>query len=178
MISKVLSGRGSHILIHRVSVLCRTTDNRLHVTSKTHNLDNDLGEVTRNDDNERNVYAAKRNRLAAPHPEPSDRNIHSTTRHPSNTIPPPAPVMSSVDYVPIPPPQPRSNAGPPNLTVEQEDMYNKVHGHFTKDGYTLPKRKVSSRKRRNSGWCVTPITVSLCSEMLMVFVISRATNVC
>ena len=58
-----------------------------------------------------------------------------------------SPVMSSVDYVPIPPPQPRADAGPPKLTTEQGDMYNKVYEHFAKDGYMQEKGEFTEEEK-------------------------------
>jgi len=62
--------------------------------------------------------------------------------------------MSSVDFVPIPPPQQMADAGPPKLTTEQEDMYKKVYEHFTKDGYTLPGEEKGEFTEEEQFWLV------------------------
>ena len=71
--------------------------------------------------------------------------------------------MSAVDCVPVPPPQPRPDAGPPNLTTEQEDMYNKVCEHFTKDGYALPGEEKGELTEEEKFWlvCYYPYGVSM-----------------
>ena len=62
--------------------------------------------------------------------------------------------MSSVDYVPIPPPQPKPDAGPPKITTEQGDMYKKVYEHFTGDGYTLPGEEEGELVEEEKFWLV------------------------
>lgn len=62
--------------------------------------------------------------------------------------------MSSVDYVPIPPPQPKADAGPPKLTTEQEDLYKKVYEHFTEDGYMLPDEEKGEFTEEEQFWLV------------------------
>ena len=69
--------------------------------------------------------------------------------------------MSSVDYVPISPPQPKDDAGPPKLTTEQEDMYKKVYEHFTKDGYTLPGEDKSEFTEEEKFWLVRRLYCSV-----------------
>ena len=68
-------------------------------------------------------------------------------------------MSSSVDYVPIPPPQPKADAGPPKLTAEQEGMYKKVHEHFTKDGYALPNEENGEFTEEEKFWLVRFLAV-------------------
>ena len=62
--------------------------------------------------------------------------------------------MSTVDYVPIPPPQSKADAGPPKPTAEQESMYKKVYEHFTKDGYALPGDEKGEFTEEEKFWLV------------------------
>lgn len=62
--------------------------------------------------------------------------------------------MSSIDYVPIPPPPPKADAGPPKLTVEEEGKYSEVYEHFTKDGYALPGEEKSEFTEEEKFWLV------------------------
>ena len=62
--------------------------------------------------------------------------------------------MSSVDYVPIPPPQPKADAGPPKLTTEQVCKYEKVYEHFTEDGYALPDEEKGEFTEEEKFWLV------------------------
>lgn len=62
--------------------------------------------------------------------------------------------MSAIDYVPLPPPQPKADAGPPKLTTEQEGLYKKLYEHFTKDGYTLPGEEKGEFTEEEKFWLV------------------------
>ena len=62
--------------------------------------------------------------------------------------------MSAIDYVPLPPPQPKADAGPPKLTAEQEGLYKKLYEHFTKDGYTLPGEENGEFTEEEKFWLV------------------------
>lgn len=62
--------------------------------------------------------------------------------------------MSSVDYLPIPPPHPKADASPPKTTTEQEEMYKKVYEHFTKDGYVLPDEEKGEFTEEEKFWLV------------------------
>lgn len=84
--------------------------------------------------------------------------------------------MSSVDYTPIPLPQPKADAGPPKLTTEQEDMYKKVYEHFTKDEYVLPGEEKGEFAEEEKFWLVRYPYLRL--DMFITSVILRATNVC
>ena len=69
--------------------------------------------------------------------------------------------MPSVDYVPIPPPQPKADAGPPKITTEQEEMYQKVYEHFTKDGYVLPGEEKGELTEEENFWLVCSLYYGL-----------------
>lgn len=71
-----------------------------------------------------------------------------------NLLPPPSIAMSSVDYVPLPPPEPKPDAGPPKLTTEQESMCAKVCEHFTVDGYTFPGEEKGGLTEEEKFWLV------------------------
>lgn len=62
--------------------------------------------------------------------------------------------MSAIDYVPLPPPQPKADAGSPKLTAEQEGLYKKLYEHFTKDGYTLPGEEKGEFTEEEKFWLV------------------------
>ena len=66
----------------------------------------------------------------------------------------PPPVMSPVDYTPIPPPPPKADAGPPKLTAEEEVKYSKVYEHFTKEGYALPDDEKGALTEEEQFWLV------------------------
>ena len=85
--------------------------------------------------------------------------------------------MASVDYVPIPPPQPKPDAGPPKLTTEQEGKYEKVYEHFTKDGYVLPDEEKGEFTEEEKFWLVR-FPCGLVFAVLMTSTVPRATNAC
>ena len=62
--------------------------------------------------------------------------------------------MSSIDYLPIPPPPPKASAVPPKLTVDQEGKYTKVYEHFTGAGYSLPGEEKSEFTEEEEFWLV------------------------
>ena len=66
----------------------------------------------------------------------------------------PSPVMSSIDYIPIPPPPSKADAGPLKPTAEQEGKYSKVYEHFTKDGYVLPGEEKGEFAEEEKFWLV------------------------
>lgn len=87
--------------------------------------------------------------------------------------------MSPIDYVPIPPPQPKADAGPPKLTTEQEDKYKEVYEHFTKDGYVLPGEEEGEFTEEEKFWLVRCYYCDIFTrEVLMAPAIPRATSVC
>ena len=85
--------------------------------------------------------------------------------------------MASVDYVPIPPPQPKPDAGPPKLTTEQEGKYEKVYEHFTKDGYALPDEEKGEFTEEEKFWLVR-FPCGLVFAVLMTSTVPRAMNAC
>ena len=85
--------------------------------------------------------------------------------------------MASVDYVPIPPPQPKADAGSPKLTTEQEDMYKKVYEHFTKDGYVLPDEEKGEFTEEEKFWLVR-FPCCPVFAVLMTYVVCRAMSAC
>jgi hypothetical protein len=87
--------------------------------------------------------------------------------------------MSPVDYVPIPPPQPKTDAGPPKLTTEQEDKYKKVYEHFTRDGYVPPGEEKGEFTEEEKFWLVRCFYYDVFTrQVLMASVELRATSVC
>jgi hypothetical protein len=87
--------------------------------------------------------------------------------------------MSAVDYVPIPPPEPKADAAPPKLTIEQKDKYKKVYEHFTKDGYVPPGEEKGEFTEEEKFWLVRYFYYDFFTrEMLMTSVAPRATSVC
>lgn len=46
--------------------------------------------------------------------------------------------MDTKIYVPLPPPKEKESVSLPELKPEHVQMQEKIQGHFTKDGYTLP----------------------------------------
>jgi hypothetical protein len=63
-------------------------------------------------------------------------------------------MSSSVDYVPLPPPPQKADAGPQKPTAEQEAKYAKVYEHFTKDGYVLPGDEKGEFTEEEKYWLV------------------------
>lgn len=86
--------------------------------------------------------------------------------------------MSPIDYVPIPPPQPKADAGPPNITTEQEAKYEKVHEHFTKDGYALPGDEKAELTEEELFWLVRSLCGSFQREGADNPCDTRVTSVC
>lgn len=63
--------------------------------------------------------------------------------------------MSAPDYVPMPPPQPLADSGPPILTDKQDELRKEVLEHFTKADYQLSDEEKGDLTEEEKFWLVS-----------------------